>query len=87
MFDDYSTKILSSYQESIGTFNFGKICEDVRELQLTCGEIAVNSLHISIFDDVKSDMILSFSLEKELSVKDRISFVYSMSEANIIYQS
>ena len=32
-------------------------------------------------------MILSFSLEKELSVKDGISFVYSMSEANIIYQS
>lgn len=80
MFDDYDTEILISYQESIGTFNFGKICEDVRELQLACREIALNSLHISTFDDVKSDMILSFSLEKELSVKDRISFVYGMSE-------
>lgn len=87
MFDDYNTEILCSYQESIGTFNFGKICEDVRELQLACGEIALNSLHISTFNDAKSYMILSFSLEKELSVKDRISFVYTMSEANIIYQS
>lgn len=85
MFDDYNTEILCSYQESIGIFDFGKICEDVRELQLACGEIALNSLHISTFNDAKSDMILSFSLEKELSVKDRISFVYSMSEANIIY--
>ena len=80
MFDDYDTEMLSSYQENIGTFDFGRICEDVREFQLACKEIALNSLHISTFDDVKSDMILSFSLEKKLSVKDRISFVYGMSE-------
>ena len=80
MFDDYDTEILSAYQEKIGTFDFGKICEDVRLFQLACLDIAKKSLHTSSFDDVKSDMIMSFDINKDLNVYDRISFVYGMSE-------
>ncbi len=80
MFDEYDTEILSTYQEQVEKYNFGKMCEDVKSLQEGCHEIANNSLHISTYEDVKKDMITSFSTNKELTVEDRISFVYGMSE-------
>lgn len=80
MFDEYDVELLSAYQEKVEKHDFGKMCEDVRLLQEACKEIAKNSLHISTYEDVKNDMLTSISINKELTVDERISFVYGMSE-------
>lgn len=80
MFSEYDVELLSAYQEKVEKHDFGKMCEDVRILQEACKEIAKNSLHISTYEDVKNDMLTSISINKELTVDERISFVYGMSE-------
>lgn len=80
MFSEYDVELLSAYQEKVEKHDFGKMCEDVRMLQEACKEIAKNSLHISTYEDVKNDMLTSISINKELTVDERISFVYGMSE-------
>lgn len=80
MFSEYDVELLSAYQEKVEKHDFGKMCEDVRMLQEACKEIAKNSLHISTYEDVKNDMLASISINKELTVDERISFVYGMSE-------
>lgn len=80
MFDEYDVELLSAYQEKVEKHDFGKMCEDVRLLQEACKEIAKNSLHISTYEDVKNNMLTSISINKELTVDERISFVYGMSE-------
>ena len=80
MFSEYDVELLSAYQEKVEKHDFGKMCEDVRILQEACKEIAKNSLHISTYEDVKNDMLTSISINKELIVDERISFVYGMSE-------
>ena len=80
MFSEYDVELLSTYQEKVENHDFGKMCEDVRVLQEACKEIAKNSLHISTYEDVKNDMLTSISINKELTVDERISFVYGMSE-------
>lgn len=80
MFDEYDVELLSAYQEKVEKHDFGKMCEDVRMLQEACKEIAKNSLHISTYEDVKNNMLTSIFINKELTVDERISFVYGMSE-------
>ena len=80
MFSEYDVELLSAYQEKVEKHDFGKMCEDVRILQEACKEIAKNSLHISTYEDVKNDMLTSIAINKELTVDERISFVYGMSE-------
>lgn len=80
MFDEYDVELLSAYQEKVEKHDFGKMCEDVRLLQEACKEIAKNSLHISTYEDVKNNMLTSIFINKELTVDERISFVYGMSE-------
>lgn len=80
MFSEYDVELLSAYQEKVEKHDFGKMCEDVRMLQEACKEIAKNSLHISTYEDVKKDMLTSIAINKELTVDERISFVYGMSE-------
>lgn len=80
MFSEYDVELLSAYQEKVEKHDFGKMCEDVRMLQEACKEIAKNSLHISTYEDVKNDMLTSIAINKELTVDERISFVYGMSE-------
>lgn len=80
MFSEYDVELLSAYQEKVEKHDFGKMCEDVRMIQEACKEIAKNSLHISTYEDVKNDMLTSISINKELTVDERISFVYGMSE-------
>ena len=80
MFDEYDVELLSAYQEKVEKHDFGKMCEDVRSLQEACKEIAKNSLHISTYEDVKNNMLTSIFINKELTVDERISFVYGMSE-------
>lgn len=80
MFDEYDVELLSAYQEKVEKYDFGKMCEDVRLLQEACKEIAKNSLHISTYEDVKNNMLTSIFINKELTVDERISFVYGMSE-------
>ena len=80
MFSEYDVELLSAYQEKVEKHDFGKMCEDVRLLQEACKEIAKNSLHISTYEDVKNNMLTSISINKELTVDERISFVYGMSE-------
>lgn len=80
MFDEYDVELLSAYQEKVEKHDFGKMCEDVRLLQEACKEIAKNSLHISTYEDIKNNMLTSIFINKELTVDERISFVYGMSE-------
>lgn len=80
MFSEYDVELLSAYQEKVEKHDFGKMCEDVRMLQEACKEIAKNSLHISTYEDVKNNMLTSIFINKELTVDERISFVYGMSE-------
>ena len=80
MFSEYDVELLSAYQEKVEKHDFGKMCEDIRILQEACKKIAKNSLHISTYEDVKNDMLTSISINKELTVDERISFVYGMSE-------
>lgn len=80
MFSEYDVELLSAYQEKVEKHDFGKMCEDVRLLQEACKEIAKNSLHISTYEDVKNNMLTSIFINKELTVDERISFVYGMSE-------
>lgn len=80
MFSEYDVELLSAYQEKVEKHDFGKMCEDVRMLQEACKEIAKNSLHISTYEDVKNDMLTSIAINKELTVDERISFIYGMSE-------
>ena len=80
MFDEYDVELLSAYQEKVEKHDFGKMCEDVRLLQEACKEIAKNSLHISTYEDVKNNMLTSIFINKELTVDERISFVYGLSE-------
>lgn len=80
MFSEYDVELLSAYQEKVEKHDFGKMCEDVRILQEACKEIAKNSLHISTYEDVKNNMLTSIFINKELTVDERISFVYGMSE-------
>ena len=80
MFSEYDVELLSAYQEKVEKHDFGKMCEDVRILQEARKRIAKNSLHISTYEDVKNDMLTSISINKELTVDERISFVYGMSE-------
>mgnify|MGYP004618068733 FL=1 len=80
MFAEYDVELLSAYQEKVEKHDFGKMCEDVRLLQEACKEIAKNSLHISTYEDVKNNMLTSIFINKELTVDERISFVYGMSE-------